>query len=699
MATANTALQVADLDFFSIKENLKGFLKNQDTFSDYDFEGSGLQVLLDLLAYNTAYNGWYLNMVANESFLDTSQMRNNILSHAKAINYVPQSSHAAMAKVNIRVFPSYAEDPSDSIQHIVLDKYTKFYGVDSEGIHRTFVTAHANDAVKVAGVFNFANVVLKQGDVITLQFSATTDNEQRRYEIPSANVDVSTIEVTVQASPTNTWTDVYTQATDLTEIKGTDNVYFVEENENLNYTIYFGDNVIGRAPQNGSIINVTYLDVVGSRANNISKFYPVDPIAKRFTNKIVVTAKSSSYGGTDKEGLDQIRFRAPNFYTTQNRAVTENDYESLILRDYNNIEAVSVWGGETNDPPVYGKVFMSLKTRGYFTLTELEKDVIKNELIANRNVMTIIPEIIDPNYCFIQIRGSVTYNPSLTTKSGNELKSIVKQAILDYNQTELNTFKSTFKKSRLQYYIDICDNSITGSDLHIFLQQRIPLEFKKVRKYNIDFGAPLRKGSLVDKLFTFPEMVVADSDQTLRSVYLEEIPSSFTGVDAVDITDAGFGYEYIPEVVITGDGSNAQAEAVVVNGRVTSINVINPGVNYTRATVSIIGGGGQGAGKGVAKATAVLAARYGTLRAYYYRTNGEKVIVLDKIGTVDYDTGKIVLNNITPLNNVENPFYDREILTISVPPESEIIPPLRNRILTIDALNAQSILIDMVPES
>lgn len=699
MATANTSLTVADLDFFSIKENLKQYLKNQDTFSDYDFEGSGLQVLLDILAYNTAYNGWYLNMVANESFLDTAQMRGNMLSHAKAINYIPQSAHGASAKVNIRVTPSYSEDPSDEIQHIVLERFTKFLGIDSQGIHRTFVTTHANDAIKVAGVFNFSNVVLQQGDVVTMQFSMSADNEQRRFEIPSANVDVSSIEVTVQASSTNTWTEVYTQATDLTEITATDPVYFVEENDNLNYTIYFGDNVIGKKPKNGSIINVTYLNVVGSRANNISKFYPVDPIAGKFSNKVVVTAKSPSYGGTDKEGLDQIRYRAPQFYTTQNRAVTEKDYESLILRDYNNIEAVSVWGGETNDPPVYGKVFLSLKTKGYYTLTELEKEIIKNELIGNRNVMTIIPEIIDPNYCFIQIRGSVTYNPSLTTKTANELKQIVVKAIIDYNQAELNTFKSTFKKSRMQYYIDICDNSITGSNLHIFLQQRIPLEFKKVRKYVIDFGAPIRKGSMVDKLFSFPEMIVADVDQTLRAVYLEEIPSSFTGIDAIDIVDPGFGYDYTPEVVITGDGSNATAEAVVVNGRVISINITNPGINYTRATVSVIGGGGQGAGKGVAKATAVLAARHGTLRAYYYRTNGEKVIVLDQIGTVDYDTGRVVLNNITPLNNVENPFYDREILTISVPPESEIIPPLRNRILTIDTLNAQSILIDMVPES
>lgn len=699
MATANTSLTVADLDFFSIKENLKQYLKNQDTFSDYDFEGSGLQVLLDILAYNTAYNGWYLNMVANESFLDTAQMRGNMLSHAKAINYIPQSAHGAIAKINIRVTPSYTEDPTDSIQHIVLEKFTKFFGIDGDGIHRTFVTTHANDAVKVAGVFNFSNVVIQQGDVVTMQFSMSSDNEQRRFEIPSANVDTTSLEVTVQESSTNTWTQVYKQATDLTEIKSTDPVYFIEENDNLNYTIYFGDNVIGKRPKNGSIISVTYLNVVGARANNITKFYPADPIAGKFSNKVVVTARSASYGGTDKEGLDQIRFRAPNFYTTQNRAVTENDYESLILRDYNNIEAVSVWGGETNDPPVYGKVFLSLKTKGYYTLTELEKEIIKNELIGNRNVMTIIPEIIDPNYCFIQIRGKVTYNPSLTTKTANELKQIVNKAILDYNATELNTFKSTFKKSRLQYYIDICDNSITGSDLQIFLQQRVPIEFNKVRKYTIDFGAPIRKGSLVDKLFSFPEMIVADIDQTLRAVYLEEIPSSFTGIDDVDVVDPGFGYDYTPEVLITGDGTDAAAEAVVVNGRVVSINVTNPGVNYTRATISVIGGGGQGSGKGVAKATAVIAARHGTLRAYYYRTNGEKVVVLDKIGTVDYDTGRVVLNNITPLNNVENPFYDREILTISVPPESEIITPLRNRILTIDALNAQSILIDMVPES
>lgn len=692
MATSNTALKVADLDFFSIKNNLKDFLRNQDTFTDYDFEGSGMSVLLDVLAYNTYYNAYYMNMAANEAFMDTAQIRSNMLSHGKLINYVPHSSRGALSKINIIATPSDTEN--QIVNFITLDKYTKLLGKDINGVNYPFVTINANTSAKVNSAFAFANVYIKQGEVITLQYEANTANPKRRFDIPSANVDVSTLTVSVQESASNSYTEEYKQALDLTELKANSNVFFVEENENLNYTIYFGDDVLGKKPKNGSIVIMTYLDNAGSIANNITEFKFSDPIGGLFRDNVIVNVLTGSYGGVDKETIEQMRFRAPYFYTTQNRAVTENDYEALLARDYNNIESISVWGGEDNDPVVYGKVYMSLKTKGYYALTELEKEEIKETLIQNRNVLTIIPEIVDPDYNYLIINGKVTYNPSLTSKTSNQILSDIRNAILQYNERELNTFKSTFRKSKLQYYIENAEPSITGSDIKVYMQKQVLMDTNQTRTYVIRFNAPLNKGSITDKLYSFPQIRVKDRTKTDRDVFIEEIPQSFTGVDSIVVLNPGINYEATPNVSITGDGSGAKAEAVVVNRRIKRIDVTNKGINYTRATVAITGGGGS-----EATAYPKIENNYGKLRTFYYKANGEKVIVDPEAGEIDYNLGKITLKNLSTSLILANAFYPSDILTLNAISKDEIIMPKRNRILTIDFNDAKSIQLEMVPET
>lgn len=692
MATSNNALKVTDLDYFSIRNNLKEFLRNQNEFTDYDFDGSGMAVLLDLLAYNTYYNSFYINMVANETFLDTAQVRQNILSHAKVINYVPTSVRGSLSKVNVLVTPSNNEDQGTNI--ITLDKYTRLVGEDKDGVSYPFVAVNSNTAAKGGDTFLFPNVFVRQGEVITLQFPVDGTNMKRRFEIPSANVDTSTMIVSVQESASNTHTSVYFLHEDLTEINGKSKVFFLEENENLQYSIYFGDDVIGKRPANGNIVIVTYLDSVGSIANNISNFTFTEPVGGLYTSNVIVTTVQTSYGGTDKESIEQIRFRAPYHYSVQNRAVTDNDYESLIVKDYSNIEAVSVWGGEDNDPVQYGKVFMSMKTKGYFALSELEKENIKNSLIQNRNVMTIIPEIVDPEYVYVTLRGSVTYNPTLTTKTASQLLQIVKNAIVQYTVDELNTFKATFKKSKLQFYIENSDPAITSSNLEVYLQRQIIIETDVTRNYVIKFNTMLTKGDLTDKLFTFPQIIVNDLSGVTRNVFIEEVPESYTGVDSITILQQGMGYTSIPSVTITGDGSGATAVATVVNGKVEKITITNRGSNYTRATVSITGGGGSGA-----TAYSLVQNDLGNLRTYYYRSNGEKVIVNPNAGTINYLRGEVVITNLSTQGAVLNDYYDQNVLTVSVLPDSDIIPPLRNRILTIDSNNARSLLLEMVAET
>ena len=481
MSTSNTSLRVTELDYFGIRENLKTFLKSQEKFSDYNFEGSGMAVLLDLLAYNTYYNSFYMNMIANESFLDTAQDRKNILSHVKVLNYVPESAHGATSKINIKVTPATGEN--QSINYIVLDRYTRLMGSDVEGVNYPFAAINANTAYKVNGAFTFSNVIIKQGEVMTHQFLVdTANNITGRYEIPSSNVDTDTLIVTVQESASNNQTVQFFPFEDITDLMANSKVYFLEENSNFNYDIYFGDGYLGQNLNSGNIVTVSYLDTSGSYANSIQKFTFTDPVAKLFRSNVKVTVVEGSYGGTDREDIEQIRFRAPYFYRTQNRAVTKGDYATLITKDFPNIEAASVWGGEENDPPVYGKVYISLKTRGYFILTDLEKNNIKNYLTANRSMMTVIPEIVDPEYVFVLVRGDISYKPALTTKSESELQQIVKDAIFLYAQNELYTFESTFRLSRLQYYIENADPSITASDVQIYLQNRKPIDVGKAEK-------------------------------------------------------------------------------------------------------------------------------------------------------------------------------------------------------------------------
>ena len=690
MTTSNTALRVTELDFESIKDNLKTFLRSQSEFQDFDFDGSGMSVLLDILAYNTHYMGYYLNMVSNEMFLDTSQLRESTISLAKTIGYIPASKQGSQTSLNITVTPSDTEDPNTNV--ITLDRYTRFLGRDIDGVNYPFVSLNANTSAKVNGSFQFSNVAIKQGEVVTLQYEMTSENSSRRFEIPSANVDTTSLVVTVQESTSNTDTSTYYLANNITDLSANSKVYFIEENGNLTYTIYFGDDVIGKRPKNGNIITCTYIDNVGSLSNKISDFVVAQDI-DGYRNNVIVTSANSSFSGVDKETIEQVRFRAPYFYSTQNRAVTPLDYKTLILKDYPNIDTISVWSGDENDPPIYGKVFISLKTLNNLTLSNVEKERIKEELIQNRNVLTVIPEIIDPDLTYILIRGFVNYNPSISSLSSGQIKTLVEAAIEDYEALNLNRFESTFRKFTLQSLIQSVDKSITGSDIKVFLQKRITVDTTQTRRYTINANFPIKKGDFNNKISSFPQLNVRDASGVIRQVFFEEVPSAFTGVDGVDIINPGINYSTTPTVTITGDGTGATAVARISSGRITNIEITNKGINYSRATVSITGGDGS-----EASAVARLESKFGSLRTYYIKTNGEKVIVNDNAGTVNYELGLIELISLNTTGTEDNDFYDENVLTFNLPIDREIITPLRNRILTIDQNDPTSIQIDVIAE-
>lgn len=678
MSTSNTSLRIAELDFDSIKNNLKNYLRSQSEFQDFDFEGSGMSVLIDLLAYNTHYMGYYLNMVGNESFLDTAQLRESMVSIGKLMNYVPRSSQGAETKINIVVTPAPGSEDTTA-QNVTLDRYTRLLGADINGINYPFVTLYSNTVSKIGGSFSFANVVIKQGEVVTRQYLMDSQNSRRRFKIPSANVDTTTLQVSVQESSTNTYTTVYNQYNDITLVQGNTAAFFIEEDTDSNYVVQFGDNIVGKTPKIGSIINLTYLDNVGSVANAINVFSFVDRVGGKYSSNVSVTSIAPTYGAAPKETIEEIRFRAPYHYTVQNRAVTKNDYETIITRDFPYIDAVSCWGGEDNDPVVYGKVYMSLKPKTNYVLTTLQKEQIKESLIRSRNVLTIIPEIVDPDYEYITLIGKVTYNPSKTTRSADEIATLVRAAISDYNNQELKRFDSIFRKSKLQNFMENAERSITGSDIEIYLQKRQILRLGTRENVRVKFNLPLRKGDYISKLFTFPESRIVDLTNIQRSAYIEEVPESFTGIERIVIENPGINYTAVPTIEIRGDGIGASAKATIVNGRISKIDVVSKGTNYTRASIVFINGGGS-----EASASAVLEARTGVLRTFYYKSDGEKVIINPNAGTIDYETGEIFLESFVVQSLAPNDFYPSDELTFNIPAQSEIIMPLRNRIISID---------------
>jgi hypothetical protein len=686
---ANTTLTVTDLDFDSIKNNLKTFLRSQSQFQDFDFEGSGMSVLLDLLAYNTHYNAFYLNMIANEMFLDTSKLRQSTVSHAKLINYVPESSHGAEAKLNIRVTPSTSEDQNTS--SLTLDKYTRLFGGALDGVNYPFVVLDSYTVNKDGNSFLFSNVTIKQGEVVTRQFLMDPTNTKRRFEIPSENIDLNTVIVTVQESAASTNTSVYNIAEDLTEITRDSKVYFIEENEDGNYRIYFGDDVIGKKPTNGNIINVTYIDTLGSIGNKISSFSMANTIGGLYNDNVSVSSTSSSYSGSEKETIEQVKYRAPYFYSAQNRAITTYDYETLITKDYPNIDSVAVWGGEDNVPVVYGKVFLSLKTKENFFLTNLEKENIKNTLIENRNVLTVTPEIIDPSYTYILVRGSAYYDATLTQYSAAQIRSFVVASIEDYKTDYLGKFKSGFQKSVIQQYIQDSEKSITGSDIKVILQKRVPITLNQTKSYTVDFGVPIKKGDFNSSISSYPSLGIVDTNFITRQVFFEEVPSINSGIEKIDIINGGVNYTTVPTVTIVGDGTGATGIAKIYGGRVTSIEMTNRGSNYTRASVSISGETGIGV-----VVEPILQSRIGTLRTYYLNESGEKIFVNSNAGTIDYDNGIIVLTSLLPVSVASNAYYEPNVLTINTFVEKEIITSIRNKIIDIDVDNPLSYQIEIV---
>lgn len=682
MASANSGLQITNLDFTSIKSSLKTFLSQQDTLKDYNFDGSALSVLVDLLAYNTQYNAYYLNMVANEMFLDSAVLRNSVVSHAKMLNYTPKSAVAPKATVNLVV-------NQVTTSTLTLPKFTEFISEAIDGINYTFVTTDATTVNVVANTATFSDTVISQGIPSSYSYTVnTTTNPQQIFEIPDTNIDTSTLLVSIQESSSNLNFQTYTQASNYLELTPTSKVYFLQEGMNGNYQIYFGDDILGKALVDGNIVNITYISTNGTAAFGANSFAIMSSVGG-FSNTVVTSASSAS-NGADKETIASIKYTAPKAYAAQGRAVTKEDYIYLIQNNSTNlpIDSVSVWGGEENDPPVYGQIFCAIKPSGGYTLTTTQKQKLIQEVIKPISVLTVTPTIVDPDYTYVRIDTKVLYDPRKTTLNAGQIKQSVISAINAFSQQTLNTFNSTFKTPTLITTIQNANPSIITNESNIRLQKKFYPRLNSRTTYYLNFGVPLKRNYFNAGVNSDPDFSVTDisSPNIIRTgVYFEEVPTTVGGIASINVTNQGFSYTKTPTVTIIGDGKDAAAYAVIASGRVVSIVVTNPGYNYTQATVIISNAENDTTGT-LAYASPVLEGSLGTLRTYYY-LNNTKIILNSNAGEIDYLSGLVTLTDFAPLS-VNNPLGQ---FSVSVVPDSSIVSSTYNRIIAIDEFDPEAI--------
>jgi hypothetical protein len=688
MATNN--LKVTELDFDAIKENLKTYLKNptvNPTFQDYDFDSSALSVLIDLLAYNTHYNAYYLNMVANESFLDTAKLRESVVSHAKTLGYTPYSVKSSVAFVNLELL----SDNSNVGEVIIPERY-KILSSQIDGVSYTFHVLEDAKATKSGSSYYFENIPIYEGELVNYNFNYYEQtNPKQIFKLPEENIDTTTIKVVVLPSAFNSNSSVYSKVDEVLDVTKDSEVYFLQESKDGRYEIYFGDGIVGKKLTDGSLVQVSYLVTNGSLANKANTFIAtssvVDSLSEIIPNgSIIVSSVAEAAGGSERQEIDSIKYSAITKYSTQNRLVTYNDYSSYILSNYPNVDSLSVWGGEDENPPIYGKVFISIKPKENYFISETEKQRIIEDIIGPKSIISIQSLIKDPEYLYVKINNSVTYNSKKSIITQEALKTLIKNTITNYFNLNVSKFNSTFALSKLQEEIDNLNDSIVGIESTIRLEKKFKPLLLTNATYTINFNTELYRGSVINRLFS-TEFDVFDNTGTRRNAIIEETPEAFTGISDIIVTNPGSGYSSTPTVTITGDGIGATAEAKVVNGKIESFTITNRGINYSRAVLRVEGGGGFGA-----TATIILNARFGVLRTVYFDTNAERQIINNNAGTINYDTGEIILNNLQVLSTNSADGF----LSINVESEKNIIQSIKNTLIVLDPNDATAIVTNLI---
>jgi hypothetical protein len=466
---ANNAIRVSDINFDQIKTNLKAFLSDQNEFLDYDFESSTMSVLLDLLSYNTYYNAFYLNMVGNEMFLDSAQLRNSVVSRAKQLNYIPRSARGATASVNVSV------DPDGSPTFFTVAANTKFT-TTIDGTSYTFVTSDATSLTPSSNGTFSGSLNLVEGEPLQQRFTVSTTSPVR-YILPNDNVDTTSFTVRIQESSSNTSIATYNLNNDISAANSISEIYFIQENEDNKYEVYFGDNVFGKKPKDGNIVIVDYRVVNGSTVNG----------ANNFSGDFTVTTTSAAQGGAFQESIESIKYNAPFKFQAQDRLVTSSDFKNIILAENGDIQAISVWGGEENTPPVYGKVFISVKPTSGPIISATRKSTLQTTL-KDRSIVSVETEFVDATYLYINPSITVRYNPRTTSLSASELNTKIQNALISFEANNLGTFGNKFYVSNLTEVIRASDNSFVSADIPFTIEKRFVPTTNAINTYQVQFN-------------------------------------------------------------------------------------------------------------------------------------------------------------------------------------------------------------------
>ena len=583
MAKANSAIRVTDLNFNSIKTNLKNFLRSKPEFTDYDFEGSALSNIIDLLSYNTYYNAIYVNMVGNEMFLDSAQVRNNVVARAKMLGYTPTSARGSSATLNLTV------TPSTNLTSVTVASNTLFTST-IDGIQYKFTTRQPYVLLQSTG-YTSNTISIKEGEPISQRFTVNTNNDGQRFVLGNPNIDTTTIKIRIQTSSSNTSLRTFTEASNLVDVSANSNVYFIQENENGKYELLFGDGVLGTALDNGNIVIADYNVVNGSITNGANNF--VSPSSIGGQASFTVSVANSAFGGANAESIPSIKFNAPKSFQRQNRAVIKNDYARTILAEAPDIQAVSVWGGEDNDPPIYGKVYIAAKPNGGNLLSDQRKSELVT-LLQSKNVVTISPTFVDATFLYVVPRITVRYDVGQTTLTAGSISDKVSTAVVNFETSNLSLFDRKFRESDFINDVVSSDTSILGANITYSMMKRFTPNQNITTSYSIAFNNSISNphaghyGAISSTSFTFQNQTCFlddDGNGILRIYYLDSQNNKTYLNTSAGTVNYSSGLVVIKSVIITSSST------IEVNAK-PAINDISPARNMilliSKASIDIV---------------------------------------------------------------------------------------------------------------
>jgi hypothetical protein len=595
MAQTTSRLRVSELDFPQIKENLKTYLSSQEAFKDYNFEGSAMNVLLDILSYNTHYNSIYANMVANEMFLDSAVKRDSVVSLAKHLGYRPRSATSSTARLNVTI-----NNPTGNPASLTMPKGTVFRSRVNDSNYQ-FVTTSNVTIVPTEGVYTFTNIDVKEGTLLTLQYTKDSKDDTQRFLLSDNKIDTSTIRVKVQNSLSDLTQTTYTLADNILDIGAESTVFFLDAVEKNQYEISFGDDVLGKSLSDGNIVIIEYIICNEAEPNGASGFVLQTSVGGS-TNATITTVINAENGGA-RESTQSIKFNAPKYYSSQNRAVTAEDYKVILPKLYNNIDTMQVWGGEDNDPPIYGKVFISIKPKTGTSLTTSTKDAIKNSVLSGKTMVSITPEIIDPVYINIIPTINVYWNPNITTSTYLDISAKVRNVVMNYANTTIKNFDSVFRYSKFVNRIDLSDTGVVSNITTVRCRRDFDAILNQESKYTINFYNPLfTQGPGSPTNLSSTGFTVAGRANTLyldddgagqvRSYYLEEGSSTKVYVNnSQGVIDYSTGAIIIDQLNVTGtvlDNNKVEIFVTLNSNDIVSVRNVLLKIDEDDVTVNTI---------------------------------------------------------------------------------------------------------------